>query len=70
MIISHCVLPPGGWVFTQGKVLLIAETFDLLVKNVRGHRIANGIPAGDIEKDIEEQLVSRFPTLRKDNVLA
>lgn len=63
-------MPPGGWTYTQGTVLLMAETFDNLVKNVRGHRASNGIPPGDIQKDIEEQLSKRFPHLRKDNVLA
>lgn len=70
MIISHCVLPPGGWKFQQGNVLLVAETFDLLVANVKSHRIANGIEAGNIVQDIEKQLVEKHPSLRKENVLA
>lgn len=70
MIISHCVMPSGGWQFRDGVVLLIAETFDNLVKNVRGHRASNGKPPGDPAKEIEEQLVKSQPHLRIDNALA
>lgn len=70
MIISHTQIPNGGWQYQQGNVLLIAETFDLLVKNVKAHRQSNGIVPGDVESDIENQIVDKFPELRNNNVLA
>lgn len=71
MIISHTVMPPMGWKYTTDRgVNLVGETFDLLKKNVATHRIANGIAVGDVQADIEAQLVSRFPHLKKESVRA
>lgn len=71
MIISHTVMPPGGWTFrTERGINLVGETFDLLKKNVTAHFIANGLPSGDVENQIERQLVHRFPHLKKEKVLA
>lgn len=64
-------MPNGGWVFTTERgVNLIGETFELLKKNVTAHRLANGITLGNVQADIEAQLVSRFPHLKKESVRA
>lgn len=71
MLISHSVMPPGGWVFTTEKgVKLVGETFDLLKKNIISHKLANMLPLGDVEADIENQYVQRFPHLKNPGVLA
>lgn len=70
MIISHCVIPHGGWRYTQGTTVLFGETFDLLVKTVKSHREANGIPPGDVVDDIEKQIAENQPELKNDNALA
>lgn len=70
MKISRQVIPPGGWKFQQGNTLLISETFDLLVSNVKSHRTSNGIPIGDIASDIEDQIIEKFPKLKRGQVLA
>lgn len=70
MKISRQVIPPGGWKFQQGNTLLISETFDLLVSNVKSHRVSNGIPLGDIASDIEDQIIAKFPQLKRSAVLA
>lgn len=71
MIISHSVIPSGGWIYTTEKgIRLVAETFDLLVSNVKTHRMYNGIPMGDVAGDIERQLAHLHPHLKKENVLA
>lgn len=70
MIISHTVMPNGGWVYKQGQITLIGETFDLLKKNVIDHRKFNGIPEGNVQADIEEYLVKKFPHMKKNSVLA
>lgn len=63
-------MPPGGWAYKQGEITLVSDTFDNLKKHVIAHRKSNGIPEGDVQKDIEEYLVNKFPHLRKDGVLA
>ena len=70
MIISRQVVPHGGWVYMQGDIRLIGSTFDDLVRSVKVHRYHNGIPAGDIEKDIEEQIAEKFPDLKRSGVLS
>lgn len=70
MIISHTVMPPFGWHYKQGEINLVSDTFDNLKKHVIAHRKANGIPEGDVQKDIEEFLVNKFPHMRKNSVLA
>lgn len=70
MIISHSVVPNGGWAYTQGKIRLVGETFDLLKENVRSHRYHNGIPIGDLEGDIEKQIGASNPHLVKLKVMA
>ncbi len=70
MRISHSVIPNGGWCFLEGKVLLIAETFDLLVKNLQSHRLHNGIPPGDPVAEIEEYLCKKHPQMERKHVLA
>lgn len=63
-------MPPMGWSYKQGEITLVAETFDNLKRHVIAHRKANGIPEGNVQADIEEYLVKKFPYLRKDGVLA
>ena len=58
---SNRVMPPGGWVYTQGKIKLVAETFDLLRANVMAHRSSNGIPPGDVAKEIRAQIKINYP---------
>lgn len=70
MIISHTVMPNGGWTYKQGEITLVSDTFDNLKKHVIAHRKSNGIPEGNVQADIEEYLVKKFPHLRKDSVLA
>lgn len=62
-------VPPLGWRYTQGNVLLVGETFAYLVKNVKAHRIANGILEGNIESDIENQIADKYPHLKRESVL-
>lgn len=70
MIISHCLVPSGGWKYTQGTTVLFGETFDLLVQNVKNHREANGIPPGDVVDDIEKQIGEEQPHLKNYDSLA
>lgn len=70
MIISHCVMPPGGWQYLQGKINLVGETFDLCVSCIKTHRLHNGLPPGDPVKDLEEYIAGKYPHLRKHKVLA
>lgn len=63
MRMSKWVTPSGGWKFLQGETWIFGHTFDNLVSIVKTHRISNGIPIGDVEKDIIQQLMKLNPSV-------
>jgi len=65
--ISHGATPPGGWKFQQGSITINAPNWYDLVKNVRAHRVNNKMPLGEIESEIENQILILHPHLRLTN---
>lgn len=63
MRMSRQVIPPMGWRFLQGDCWIIGGSFDNLVSIVKTHRISNNIPIGDVEKDVELQLMKMHPSI-------
>ena len=61
--ISHWVVPPGGWKFQEGPVLITGQTWDELVKFVRSHRISNKKEIGNVEIEIENKIAENYPEL-------
>lgn len=53
--------PSGGWKFSIGRVTMIAEDFDGLLRNVRSHKLANGIEIGDLDKEVKDQIELSVP---------
>lgn len=64
MNISRSVVPSGGWKYKQGNFWIYGETFDDLALNLRTHRINNVMPVGNVESDIETQIIVDHPSLR------
>lgn len=53
------ITPPGGWYYTEGKLIIKDETFDKLVLSLVAHRINNGKPLGHPSEEIEDQIINR-----------
>lgn len=62
--ISRQVMPSGGWKYQQGSITIRGLDWYDLVKSIRGHRRVNGMPEGNIESEIEEQILITHPHLR------
>jgi len=60
MLNSHQTVPPGGWRYLQGNINLIAANRADLIMHIKDHRKNNGIPEGDVEQDLEDQLLQRL----------
>lgn len=65
MAISHQRVPKDGWRFYEAKTntSLISMDYEGLVRNVSGHRKANGINVGDVEGDIDKQIEEKHAYL-------
>lgn len=63
--ISRQVMPAGGWKFQQGSVTIRGLDWIELVKCVKDHRKFNGMPEGNVESEIEEQILILQPNLRR-----
>lgn len=63
--ISHQIMPEGGWKFQQGSITIRALDWIELVKSVKSHRKINGMTQGDVENEIEEQILITHPHLRR-----
>ena len=65
MAISHQVRPNGGWKYFESRTdtTIITLTWDDLVKAVADHRKSNGIPMGNPEQEVDEQLSKLHPSL-------
>lgn len=63
MRISRQLVPPNGWNYQQGDVLLEGKTWAELVTNVIAHRASNSLEIGNPEYDIESQLIQRNPNI-------
>ena len=63
MKMSKQVTPPNGWKYLQGDCWIFGWNFDNLVGIVKSHRINNGIPLGDVEKDVKDQLMTINPSI-------
>lgn len=57
------VIMPGGWHYLQDGVEapITAPTWEELPDAVSHFRVENGIPLGDVARDIEDQLCERYP---------
>lgn len=64
-MISHQKVPPMGWRYLEKRtnIELVAISWDRLVAHLKHHRKSNGLPEGEVEKDIEEQLSEKHPEL-------
>lgn len=64
MSISHWLTPPGGWAFKESnKIIIRGESWEELVKYVRLHRLANRIPLGNVEQEVDDQISQLHPQL-------
>lgn len=62
MKVSRGRIPPGGWHFEVAPgVKLEAIDEETLVKRIFEYRLRNGIPIGDIERDIDNYYCSNWP---------
>lgn len=61
--ISHQLVPPGGWKFMQGDLLIMGETWNDLVKVVTNHRRSNGINFDNVAEEIEDQIADAHPSI-------
>ena len=64
-MINHQKVPKTGWRYRQEKTntTVVATDWNTLVNAVREHRRVNGIPPGDIEEDVDEQIEKNNPEL-------
>lgn len=62
MLISPDVVPHGGFYFMEGQVKLTGGSLPQLKQTVKEHRESNGKDIGDYEREVEEQICSRWPT--------
>lgn len=64
-MISVKQVPPGGWAYFEErtKVTLMADTWDNLVKHTKNHRKSNGLPEGEVEKELEEYISKKHPEI-------
>lgn len=60
-LLSRNLVPPNGWMYPQGNVLLNMNAFSETVELITQHRRANGIPIGDPAKDLEDFTCRRWP---------
>lgn len=51
-------IPPAGWNYLQGAVMIVSESHGGLYKAVADYRIKNGITLGDYQGDIETYISS------------
>lgn len=59
---------PGGWHYEQNGFTIRAEdSFDQLIQNTTDYRIQNGLPVGDVLKDVTEWICATYP--RQCNVV-
>jgi hypothetical protein len=56
-LLTKMQIPHGGWWFGKHR----ENTFDELVSVVTKYRQSNGIPIGNIQAEIEEEICKRFP---------
>lgn len=55
------MMPPNGFHFPEGKVILRAGSLQELVSVVEAYRAENDIPYKDVEPEIHEYFCSRWP---------
>jgi hypothetical protein len=57
------IWPPGGWAYEQAETGFVfhGSCLQELAEKIRLHRESNNIPLGDIESEIQEQIISRAP---------
>jgi len=56
------MVPPSGWHYIDGDVRLDGHSYDNLKSVVENYRAENGLPAGDVEGDINSFICSNWPT--------
>lgn len=55
------IIPPNGFHFPEGEVVLRAGSFAELVAVVEAYRAENGIPYKDVAPEVNEYFCSRWP---------
>jgi len=55
------MVPPRGFRFNQGDVLLESYSEEELVNVVTNYRAENNLPVGDVQGDIERQICGQYP---------
>lgn len=63
-MISHQLVPPGGWKFKERENLTLSgmSWWDL-VRTIRLHRQSNKIAPGNPEAEVDEQIAKLHPQL-------
>lgn len=64
LIHNHPQQPPGGYPFTDPSgVSFVSDSIKALLSQVTTYRAANGLPAGNPEKEVETAYRTQFPWL-------
>lgn len=54
MAFTKHIVPPGGWSFKEGEIILEEESYDKLIVALTQHRLNNGKPVGSPQEEINE----------------
>lgn len=55
------VTPPGGWVYEQDGIAIYGDHADDLIHEVEEHRRNNKKDIGNAWKDIQKQVLEKYP---------
>lgn len=63
MRVKAAIIPPGGWHYIQnpGEHRIDGSDLETLVDNVLNWRLQNGVTVGNVAKDVEEFICTRWP---------